>query len=114
MIVALEQYEQDVSVLKDKLKEIAGGLHLEDLEKELGELREEMNADGFWDNLERSTHVNRRIAAIEGKMNHYRSLVTGVDDLSVMIELAGEEDDESMVPEIGEEYKKLKESVEAL
>ena len=39
MIVALEQYEQDVSVLKDKLKEIAGGLHLEDLEKELGELR---------------------------------------------------------------------------
>ncbi len=114
MIVALEQYVQDTEVLRQKLAEIAGGLHLEDLEKELTELKEEMNADGFWDNLERSTHVNRRIAAIESKMNHYQSLVSGVDDLAVMIELAGEEDDESMVPEIGEEYKRLKESVEAL
>ena len=90
MIVALDQYLQDTNVLKSKLQEIAGGLHLEDLEKELAELKEEMNADGFWDNLERSTHVNRRIAAIESKMNHYQSLVSGVDDLAVMIELAGE------------------------
>ena len=114
MIVALEQYMQDTAVLKDKLREIAGGLHLEDLEKELSELKEEMNADGFWDNLERSTHVNRRIAAIENKMNHYQSLVSGVDDLGVMVELAQEEDDESMVTDIGAEYASLKEKVEAL
>ena len=114
MIVALDQYLQDVSALKNKLNEIAGGLHLEDLEKELSELKEEMNADGFWDNLERSTHVNRRIAAIEAKMNHYQSLVSRVEDLDVMIELAREEDDESMVPEIEEEYRKLSANVEAL
>ena len=114
MIVALEQYVQDVAALKNKLSEIAGGLHLEDLEKELSELREEMNADGFWDNLERSTHVNRRIAQIEGKIKHYESLCQGVDDLEVMIELAQEENDESMVGEIGEELSGLTEKVEAL
>ena len=114
MIVQLDQFMQDTAVLKNKLTEIAGGLHLEDLDRELSELKEEMNADGFWDNLERSTHVNRRIAAIESKVSHYQSLVSGVDDLQVMIELAQEEDDESMVPEIGTELAKLRESVEAL
>ena len=86
MILALEQYKQSTAEMRDKLTEIAGGLHLDDLRRELEELREEMNADGFWNDLDRSTHVNRRIAAIEGKIKHYESLVSAVDDLEVMID----------------------------
>ena len=35
MIVQLDQFLQDTAVLKNKLTEIAGGLHLEDLDREL-------------------------------------------------------------------------------
>ena len=114
MILALEQYKQSTAAMRDKLTEIAGGLHLDDLRRELEELKEEMNADGFWNDLERSTHVNRRIAAIEGKIKHYESLVSAVDDLEVMIDLANEEDDESMLEEITAESARLDEQIEAL
>ena len=73
MIIEIEQYTAKLNALRAQLKEVGEGLHMEDMEKELLELKEEMNADGFWDNLERSTHVNRRIASLEGKIKHYNS-----------------------------------------
>lgn len=114
MIIELEQYAQEVETLRAKLTEIAGGLHLTDLERELAELREELNADGFWDDLERSTHVNRRIATIEGKIKHYNGLGSSLDDVEVMMQLAQEENDDSLVKDAGAELQKLSADIEAL
>ncbi len=114
MIVELQQYTQKIAELRDELKEIAGGLHLEDMEKELQELHEEMGADGFWDNIERSTHVNRKISTLEGKIKHYNNLLSQVDDVEVMMELAEEEDDNSMVEEAGNMLSTIETEVEAL
>ena len=107
MILALEPFLPRLDSLRNELKEIAGGLHIDDMERELQELHEEMNADGFWDNLERSTHVNRRIANLEGRIKHYNSLLSGCDDVETMIDLANEENDESMVEEISAELERL-------
>ncbi len=114
MILELEQFSQQVDALRKQLSEISGGLHIEDMERELVELHEEMNAEGFWDNLERSTHVNRRIANLEGKIKHYNALLSSCDDIDTMIELAQEEDDQSMVEETRGEITRLQEATEAL
>ncbi|MBR0409135.1 MAG: peptide chain release factor 2 [Clostridia bacterium] len=114
MILELDQFIQRIDALRGQLKEVGEGLHIEDMERELQELHEEMNADGFWDNLERSTHVNRRIASLEGKIKHYNSLLSGCDDAETMIELANEENDESMVEEISAELERLEKETEAL
>ena len=114
MILELEQFTAKLSALREQLKDVGEGLHIEDMEKELTELREEMNADGFWDDLERSTHVNRRISQLEGKIKHYQSLLSSCDDIDTMMELAQEEDDVSMAEEISEEIEKLEKDTEAL
>ena len=114
MIVELEQFSARVAALRSKLQEVGEGLHMDDMHRELQELHEEMNADGFWDNLERSTHVNRRIASLEGKIKHYNSLVSGCDDADTMIELAQEENDESMIEEISAEIQRLETETENL
>ena len=114
MILELEQYTAKIAELRSQLKDVGEGLHIEDMQRELTELHEEMNADGFWDNLERSTHVNRRIAQLEGKIKHYQSLLSACDDIEIMIELAREENDGSMVEEAGKEIEKLTADTEAL
>ena len=114
MILELEQYTAKIAELRSQLKDVGEGLHIEDMQRELTELHEEMNADGFWDNLERSTHVNRRIAQLEGKIKHYQSLLSACDDIEIMIELAREENDGSMVEEAGKEIEKLAADTEAL
>ncbi|MBR6754130.1 MAG: PCRF domain-containing protein, partial [Clostridia bacterium] len=114
MIVELEQYTQKLTALRDQLKEVGGGLHIDDMERELSELKEEMNADGFLDNLERSTYVNRRISNLEGKIKHYEGLLASCDDVETMMELAQEENDEDMIAEAGAEIDRLEAATESL
>ena len=114
MIVELEQYTQRLDALRNRLSEVKDGLHLPQLREELEELREEMNADGFWNDLERSTHVNRRIAALEGKLKEVAALDTLCDDIGVMMMLAEEEQDESMIAEAGGNLTELDQKISAL
>ena len=114
MFLEQEQYLSNLSNLRNQLREIGEGLRIDDLERELSELREEMSSDGFWDNLERSAQVNQRMAAIERKLTHYRELVATCDDVEIMIELADEENDADLIVDIGEAIDKLAAQVEAL
>ena len=114
MFLEFDQYTQRLDSLRAQLKEVGEGLHIDDMQRELSELHEEMNADGFWDNLERSTHVNKRIATLEGKIKHYNSLLAACDDVETMMELASEEGDEGMAEEIGVELDRIAEETETL
>lgn len=114
MILAFDQYTQRLENLRAQLKEVGDGLHIDDMHKELTELHEEMNADGFWDNLERSTHVNKRISTLEAKIKHYNSLLSACDDVETMMELANEENDEDMAAETGTEIERIEAETEVL
>lgn len=114
MIVELEQYRADLTELKEKLKEAGEGLHIDLIEQELRELKEEMAAPGFWDNLERSTVVNKKIALLESKLNHYNALQRDADDLEVMLDLAEEADDRDSAEEAAAMLAKFRENVDIL
>ena len=64
-MVNQELYKQELAKLRDTVDKAAEGLHLERMQEELTELKEEMNAPEFWNDLERSTNVNRRIGQLE-------------------------------------------------
>lgn len=114
MIVELEQYTSKLQEQKDRLLEVGDGLQIGQMEQELVELHEEMGAPGFWDDIERSKSVNQRIASLESKIDHYKSLQGICDDIQVMLELAGDEEDQAMADEAGQEIEQLIRQVEAL
>ena len=114
MIIEFEQYTSRVEAGRKQLQEVWEGLHVDQMEQELTELHEEMNADGFWDDLERSTHVNKRISQLESKLEQLEKLSSGLDDIETMLELAHEENDDSMVEEAGSELETLEKELEAL
>ncbi|MDD4081618.1 MAG: peptide chain release factor 2 [Eubacteriales bacterium] len=113
-MLMIEDVKLRLEALGSQLEEIRSGLHIELLQRELTELKEEMAAPGFWDDLGRSTHVNKRIAAIEGKIEQFDALVRERDDLEVMVELAQEENDEGTAQEAAEMLDELAEKAEAL
>ena len=114
MIVELEQYRSHLDSLRARLEEVREGLHINQLERELVELREEMGAPGFWDDLERSRVVNQRLAAIEAKMEHFNGLVSLCDDVETMMELSQDESDQGMADEAGKTLERLDQQVELL
>ena len=74
-----------------------------------------MNQPEFWNDLDRSTKVNQKLGHLKTRLAHYEKLLSTADDIEVMISLAQEENDESMVQEVREEtWPSLKEQADAL
>ena len=84
------------------------------LREDLIEYQEDMASPGFWDDTERAQRVSAHAHQTEMKIQHYETLVSRADDIEVMMELAEEEDDDSMAEEIRSELESVREDLDAL
>lgn len=69
---------------------------------------------GFWDDIEKSQKILQKTKSLKTKVEKYRSLSSRWEDLKILTELGLEEQDESIIPEVGEELGKLKEDFQKL
>ncbi len=113
-MVDTEQYRIQLNALRNTIQKAGEALHLPQLREELDELKEEMNAPEFWNDLERSTAVNRKVSQIEGKLNHVARLGARADDVDAMLSLLEEDADEEIGAECEAELSSLKADADAL
>lgn len=55
---------------------------------------------GFWDDMENSQKILQKTKQLKDKVSRYETLKSGWEDALVLIDLANEENDESMLPEV--------------
>ena len=73
-----------------------------------------MAKEGFWSDIENANKVNMRMKAISSKLDKYKQLMSRCEDLEVLMDMADEENDESLVPEIQNDFASLDRDIEAL
>ena len=71
----------------------AGIFDFDKLEKELEAFEVEMSAPEFWDDKDRAQAKVGEVAALKNKVIPVRELDARIEDFSVLVELAAEEDD---------------------
>ena len=113
-MIEMEVFKQDLNAVRDMLKEAGESLQIDHLREQLVEYNEDMGSPGFWDDTERAQKVSAKASSVERRIKHYESLISRADDIEVLMELAEEADDESMVEEIKSEFDGLKTDLETL
>ena len=83
-------------------------------QKQIDELEKETMVEGFWDDLEKSQKILKKSKALKNKVESYESLKNDYDDTLTMIEMAIEEDDDSVYAELNDASEKIKERLETL
>lgn len=73
-----------------------------------------MEEPSFWDNPERSNQKMKELKNMKDTVGQFHELETQKDDILTLIEMANEENDESLVPEIMDEYASFQEVFEKL
>ena len=63
---------------------------------------------GFWEDIENSQRVLQKTKVLKTKVETYEKLVSDFEDLKVLNELGIEEQDESVIPEVRQEFDRLK------
>jgi len=92
------------------------GLHFDipRIRDEIEELEQKSAEPGFWDDIENSQKVLQRTKSLKTKLEKFQKLCTEWNDLITLCELGIEEQDESVIPEVDEGFKELKEKLEKL
>ena len=107
MNIEFDAYKVKLNEVKPALDDLADSLNVEAARHELERLTAMQEAPGFWDNPEKSQQVVMKAKAAESKIKRYEGMQGLWDDLMTICEMAAEEDDDSMLPELKEGFEKL-------
>ncbi|MBQ3262133.1 MAG: peptide chain release factor 2 [Oscillospiraceae bacterium] len=113
-MIEFEDYKNKLNALLPKLEALGESLQLDDARNEVEKLEEESAQEGFWNDTENSQKVQKRISALKNKIEKYEKLRSGWDDMMTICEMAMEEDDDSMLPELQSEYAAFEEKLETM
>jgi len=113
-MVFLENLRSKLESYKPKIAELAEVFDIENSKERVEELHNKAAEPGFWDDLENSQKVLQETRTLESRLEKHNKLTQSAEDIEVMLDMAAEEDDESMISEIEAELKSLADQVDAL
>ena len=113
-MLEFEEYKVKLNNMKPTLDGLGSALKLDDARSEIAELEAESAKEGFWNDLDRSQKVQKRMKQLQQKCEKYEKLQSTWEDLMTICEMALEENDDSMLGELETDYAKLESELVAM
>ena len=106
-MLQFDEYKVKLNNLLPQLDDLEQALNLDEAARQVDILEAECAADGFWDNPENSQKVLQKLKQEKNKLESQAKRRSSWDDMMVLCEMGNEEEDESLLPELEEEYATL-------
>ncbi|MXW42749.1 MAG: peptide chain release factor 2 [Acidimicrobiia bacterium] len=110
----MPDFSNDLTLLRAKLEEAHGYLRIGELNSLRVDLEKTAAAPDLWDDPDRARKVNRELAELTEDLELFTSLELALEDADTLQQLASEEGDESLVPEIADMVMSLTTKIDAL
>ena len=99
-MVELDQFKYTLSTYEAPLKEVRDSLNLDAKIRRIDELDKTMEEPSFWEDAEQSTKLVKEAKNLKDTVNEFKRLQDQYEEIGLLIEIAGEENDSSVLPEI--------------
>ncbi|MGN0531394.1 MAG: peptide chain release factor 2 [Eubacterium sp.] len=113
-MIEYENLKQQLMASEGAISNLKEALDIDNLAIEVVRLEEKSAKPDFWDDMQNSQKVMQRIGSLKAKINSYESLKNDYDDTMVMIELADEENDESLLDDCTSSVNDIENRIETL
>ena len=111
-MIEFEEYKTRLHNLKPELDSLSGALDLDRGREQIAELEKRSSDPNFWDDLEQSQKVLQQLKGLKAKQEKFAALQGAWDDLMTICEMALEEKDESLLPELESGFAQLEHDLE--
>lgn len=98
----MQDYTSTFTALRSRLDEASGYLRIDDQRARQPQLEAEMSRPDLWDDAEMARQVQTELSAVNDDLALFDRLTGQLEDVEVMVELAAEENDDSMLAEVDE------------
>jgi peptide chain release factor 2 len=112
----MAEYElkQELAELESSLIAVEAVLKPKDIRSEIESLEVEASNPELWNDQQEAQRVTGKLSRLKSQLESISSLRSQLDDLVVLLELAGEEDSPAALSEVQHEMKVLKKKIDAL
>ena len=110
--IEFDEYKVKLENMEPKLTALGESLGLESAREELERLHAMAASEGFWNDAAKSQKVTKQTRLLETKIASFEKMCADREDMLVLCEMAIEEDDDSMLPELEEGYAALEQEME--
>lgn len=111
-MVQLDNLKSELYTYEDSLTEINNSLDIGSKEKRILELSRMMEEQGFWNDPNKANKLTKELKDIKNEIDFFNALKTDYDDIFALIDIANEENDEKLIPEITKMYNEFKTKIE--
>jgi len=111
-MIQFDDYKHKINTLRPTLDSLKQALKLDEASEELQKLEKESAGDGFWSDLENSQKVLQKIKQLKNKHETFEKLDAAWSDLITLCQMGSEEKDESLLPELEEEFNAFSAALE--
>ncbi len=111
-MLEFEEYKTKLNNCRPELDHLEQAMRLEDARLEIEKLQAESEEPDYWSDLERSQKAQRRLKSLMHKCETFEKLAAGWDDMYTMCEMALEENDDSLLPELAEGFERFSADLE--
>lgn len=113
-MVELDQYRLKIAGFAKPMEQIKASLDLDNKQKRIQELEASMEAPGFWDDPDKSQVTMKELKGLKSSFEKYKELEQGIEDANTLIEMAEEENDTSLIPDVENEVTTVETKLEEL
>ena len=113
-MLELEELRLRLSAMKPQIDDLSDALGLEQCRAEIKRLEAQQADPDFWNDVETSSKVQRRISQLNHKIDAHKDLENRYDDTMTVVEIAMEEDDESLYEEALADTDKLEADIDEM
>lgn len=113
-MVELDQIKQELQTYDEPLREVEASLSLENKKQRVEEMEREMEAPDFWDDAERAQKKTIELKSYKDIIATVEGLNQQHDDILELVEMAYEENDPALIPDIQSEFDEFKRTLEEL
>lgn len=111
-MLQFEELRLELTDSRKALDDLADAIGIKSIQEEIARHEEETAQDGFWNDVAASNKVLQRLSSLKSRLKKYTDLRADYDDTLTLIEMANEEEDESMLEECQSGVKRVKDEIE--
>ena len=113
-MVELDQFKYTLSTYEAPLKEVRDSLNLDAKIRRIDELDKTMEEPSFWEDAERSTRLVKEAKNLKDTVGEFNKLQNQYEEIGLLIQIADEENDASVIPEIQKMVNEFAAELESL
>ena len=80
---------------------------IEDDQKRLQEIEQQIAKEGFWDNPEENKSILKKRSSLSNRIERYNKLANDLEENQILLDLAVEESDEETLAEVSQQISDL-------